>query len=74
MNPFASLIEATTDSPPTTANSDDYGSDYENDYGVTYDYYDYDEATEEYEYTLEGFNITMFEESPAVQRVQAAVT
>ena len=79
MNPFASLIEPEkrTDSVGSSDDddaSDESSDDYGNDYGVVYDYYDYDDFDEDYEGQLEGFNITMFEDSAAVQRVQAAVT
>lgn len=69
MNPFASLI---SDEPEeSTGDEDEY--DYPiNEYGVSeYDYYD--DLSDEYEGVLEGFNITMFEGSEAVRRVQAAV-
>jgi hypothetical protein len=79
VNPFASLIEPEKKTDSVGSSDDDYASDessddYGNDYGVVYDYYDYDDFDEDYEGNLEGFNITMFEDSAAVQRVQAAVT
>lgn len=77
VNPFASLI--TTEKDDDDGTGDDYDADqYDygtSDYGIAdYGIVDYeDDHEEEYEGSLEGFNITMFEDSAAVQRVQAAV-